>query len=100
MKFTLDTIGDNQHVQEVENGVRVYMNGIRFKENVISKIAIFKFQGSEQPYIFVELYSGNIEIATWVVNEVVIAEDKFFTRGNETEGKLNRYIIRLPYDFE
>ncbi len=100
MKYTIESIGDIPHVQNVEKGLGVYMNGAIFKNDVISKVVVFKFAGSDEPSIFVELYMGNINVATWIVKEVVITEDRYLPQGEEKEGRLHGYTIRLPYDFE
>lgn len=100
MKYTISNIDDMLHVQNVEKGLRVTMNGTMFQESIISKIVIFKFIGADEPAIFVELYMGNINIATWIVKEVVFTEDRYSPQGEQKEGKLNGYTIRLPYDFE
>jgi len=100
MKITLESIGENTFVQEVGKGLIVWLDSILFKENVVSKIVVFKFQGSDGPNIFVELYMGNIEIATWIVSEVVITETRYSSKNNPVEGDLRGYNIRLPYEFE
>jgi hypothetical protein len=43
---------------------------------------------------------GNINLATWIIKDVVLDEDRYLPEDNEKEGGLYGYSIRLPHDWE
>ena len=102
MRFTIDSIGEKRFVQNVDKGLKVRLNGVVYDENIISKIEIFKFIGSDNnsSSIFVYLLMGNIHLATWIIRDVVLDEDRYLPENNEKDGRLYGYSIRLPYDWE
>jgi hypothetical protein len=104
VRFTIDSIGEKRFVQNVHEGLKVTLNGVMYDKNIISKIEIFKFMGSNDnniaPCIFVYLFMGNINLATWIIKDVVLDEDRYLPEDNEKEGGLYGYSIRLPHDWE
>jgi hypothetical protein len=104
VRFTIDSIGEKRFVQNVHEGLKVTLNGVMYDKNIISKIEIFKFMGSNDnniaPCIFVYLFMGNINLATWIIKDVVLDEDRYLPEDNEKDGKLYGYCIRLPHDWE
>lgn len=101
--FAINSLGEERHVQDVAKGLRVVMNGIIYERDIISKIEIFKFTNKDnsREKIFVDLYMGNMCLASWLLEEkVVLSEDRYFPVESEKESILYGYMIRLPYDHE
>jgi hypothetical protein len=102
VRFTIDSIGEKRFVQNVHKGLKVTLNEVMYDEDIISRIEIFKFIGSDDnkvdPSIFVCLFMGNINLATWVIKDVVIDEDRYLSK--DQDGRLYGYSIRLPHDWE
>lgn len=80
---------------KVDKGLRVTFNSIMFDNDVISSIEIHKFQGENEPCIFVTLFMGNIRLCSYIYNNyVVINEDKY------SDGRTSEYNIHLAREYE
>jgi hypothetical protein len=82
-------VGDkegNIHVIHCVEGARVYVERMLFKEDIISKIKIYKLVGEDRnPSIFLDFYMGNVEIGTriWDSDIVIFIEYRKPSNGDE-----------------
>lgn len=86
-------------VIELPKRASVELDEVRFQKNIISKIEVFRFEGDKRSSIFVELYLGNIELATFITEKdiVVIKEYNGTTNG---EKELDSIRIREVEDYD
>lgn len=89
----------NVHLINIEKSTRVFLDGILFSENAISKIKIFKHQGDkkEEDCIFVKLYMGNMDIATKIYSSDIVILTEYSDKSEDAQ----QYVIRKAerYDY-
>lgn len=85
---------DKPIVIDVESRSRVKINGVSFTENLVSKVQFAKYQFDNRYALFVEIYSGHLELTDTIVKEDYIIEK------NEMGGHLDYYIRKAEsYDY-
>lgn len=78
---------------DVENGATVKINGVGFKENLVSKIEIIKHKFDDECGLFIHAYAGNLQLTTTITkNDYVIEKDK-------TNG-ISYYYVRKAEDYD
>lgn len=100
-KYNRNTEEQNIKRIEVPQKTNVRLSSMNFKENIVSRIDVFKHQGegSDKDIIFVEIFMGNVEIAyelfySDVVIDIEYDEDVY---GNKF---IKSFAIRKVRDYD
>ncbi|SKC61887.1 hypothetical protein [Maledivibacter halophilus] len=74
---------------DVSRRANVHLSDMYFKENIVSRIEIFRFEcdDSDKSYMFVQIFMGNIEIAYQIFYSDVVIETEY---AEDVHG--NKYI--------
>lgn len=88
---------------DVPGRTNVHLSDMYFKENIVSRIKIFRFEcdDSDKSPIFVQIFMGNIEIAYQIFYSDVVVETEY---AEDVNGKkhIRKFDIREAnsYDYE
>lgn len=88
---------------DVSRTTNVHLSDMYFKENIVSRIKIFRFEcdDSDKSPIFVQIFMGNIEIAYQIFCSDVVAETEYAEDVNGNR-HIRKFDIReaKSYDYE